>query len=198
MAASCLSCPAGYPGVTAGGDAAGKAGGSAERMRRMRERRRAERREAEKHVQLLARRERHEQLPLLPVVAASDEERPKAGRPAGSVARHTAEWRRLMLERYRSPLIVMAEAYSRPVAELAAELGCTRREAFEIQQRAAAELAPYVHSKMPIAVQGEGMPQVGITLAVSAETAAQIGMVAPPVPLPKTVIAQQVSAEDEA
>jgi hypothetical protein len=189
--------PPGFPGVTAGGDGP-KAGGSAERMRRLRQRRAAERREAEQHARTLARREAHEQLPLMPVAAASDDERPKTGRPAGSVARHTAAWRQLILTRYRSPLIAMAEAYSRPVEELAKELGCTRREAFEIQMRAAAELAPFVHSKMPIAVQGEGLPQVGITLAVSAEAAQQMGMVAPPVPLPKTVVNQALGEDDPA
>lgn len=187
--------PAGFPGVTGPRDGA-KSG--AQRMRELRERRRRERREAAEHLALLARREAREQLPLLPVVGASEAERPRPGRPAGSVARHTAEWRQLILTRYRSPLVAMAETYSRPVEELAKELGCTRREAFEIQMRAAAELAPFVHSKMPIAVQGEGLPQVGITLAVSAGAAAEMGVALPPIPLPRTVVNQALGEGDDA
>jgi hypothetical protein len=185
----------GFPGVTAGsGDGGARTG--AERMRALRARRAAERRAAAADLAKQAKREAHEQLPLMPVAGASEEERPRPGRPAGSVARATAEWRQLILSRYRSPLIAFAETYSRPVDELAKDLGCTKREAFEIQMKAAAELAPFVHSKMPIAVQGEGMPQVGITLAVSAETAAAMGMAGPPVPLPRTVVNQALS-EDE-
>ncbi len=185
----------GFPGVTAGGD--GPRSG-AERMRAMRARRAAERRAAAAELAKQAKRQAHEQLPLLPTVAVSEDERPRPGRPAGSVARHTAQWRQLILGQYRSPLIAMAETYSRPVDELAKDLGCTRREAFEIQMRAAAELAPFVHSKMPIAVQGEGLPQVGITLAVSAETAAAMGAALPPVPMPRTVVNQALSKDDKA
>ncbi len=185
----------GFPGVTAGsGDGGARTG--AERMRALRARRAAERRAAADDLAKQAKREAHEQLPLMPVVAASDEERPRPGRPAGSVARATAEWRQLILGRYRSPLIIFAEACNRPVAELAAELRCSLKDAFEIQMKAAAELAPFVHSKMPIAVTGDGPPQVGITLAVSAETAAAMGMAGPPVPLPRTVVNQALS-EDE-
>ncbi len=178
--------------MTAGGDGQVKGKTGAERMRDLRARRRAERLAAEAQARDVARRQAFEQLPLMPVAAASEEERPRPGRPAGSVARATAEWRRLMLERYRSPLIVMAEAYSRPVEELARELRCTRLEAFQVQQRAAAELAPFLHSKMPIAIQGEGLPQVGITLAVSAEAAAQMGVALPPIPIAQSEQEQRV------
>jgi hypothetical protein len=188
--------PPGFPGVTAGGDGP-RGGGSAERMRRLRQRRAAERREAMKHAELLARRERNEQLPLLPVVSGADE-RAQGGRPRGSISKATAEFRRYFLERYPSPVIALAEMYARPVEELAQALGCSKLEAFREQRAAAAEVAPFIHSKMPIAVQGEGLPQVGITLAVSAEAAQQMGMVAPPVPLPKTVVNQALGEDDPA
>lgn len=188
--------PPGFRGVTAGRDGGPMSG--AERMRALRARKAAERRAAAAELAKQARREAHEQLPLMPVVGASEDERPRPGRPAGSVARATAEWRQLILSRYRSPLIVFAETCNRPVEELAKDLGCTKREAFEIQLKAADYLAPFVHSKMPIAVQGEGMPQVGITLAVSAETAAQMGMAGPPVPLPRTVANQALNEEEDA
>ncbi len=35
---------------------------------------------------------------------------------------------------------------------LAAELGCTRLEALQLQQRAAAELMPYFEGKMPVTI----------------------------------------------
>lgn len=56
-----------------------------------------------------------------------------------------------VLSRYPSPLVVLAEIYSRPVEELAAELGCTRSQAFRHQIAAAKEAAPYLHQKQPVA-----------------------------------------------
>ena len=170
----------------------------AERQRRYRQRQAQLRRQAAEEARRQAAREATEQLPLLPVAPATEEERPKAGRPAGSVARLTAAWRDLVLSRYRSPLIVMAEAYSRPVEELAKTLGCTRLEAFQLQQKAAAELAPYVHSKMPIAVTGDGAAPVPVMLAVTAGQAAAMGVELPPVPLPRMVQSQVLSGDDPA
>lgn len=112
--------------------------------------------------------ERAEQLPLLPAEAIDQlpaerearrqaiKERRGAGRPAGSVNKRTAEWREYLLRRYRSPLEVLAEAYSRRADDLAAELGCKPVEAFGIQMRAAEALAPYVHGKMPVEVAFTG------------------------------------------
>ena len=91
----------------------------------------------------------------------------QGGRPAGTLARRTEEMRRLMLSRYRSPLMVLAETYSRPLTELAELLACTPLEAFRLQLDAAKDLAPYLHSKMPQAVQVDGAPLVGLTLSVS-------------------------------
>ena len=123
-------------------------------------------------------------LPLAPAVEQEDQVpapvgSPKGGRPAGSVARKTAEWQAFILARYRSPLVVMAETYSRPTRDLAQELGCTTLEAFELQQKAAAELAPYVHSKMPTALQLDGAPDAPVMLAISPGMAARMGLSAP-------------------
>jgi hypothetical protein len=74
------------------------------------------------------------------------------GRPKGSANRRTRDFAEYLLARYPDPREVMAQTYARPVDELAAELGCTKLEAFQLQQRAAAELAPYLASKMPVAV----------------------------------------------
>ena len=82
-------------------------------------------------------------LPLQPRGASG----PKGGRPAGARNRRTQEWVDFILGQYRSPLVVLAETYSRPVAELAAELGCDKLEAFKAQQAAAVALAPYLHQR---------------------------------------------------
>lgn len=76
----------------------------------------------------------------------------KAGRPRGAMNRRNAEFRRWYLTKYAHPLEVLGSTISRPVEALAAELGCTKLEAFQLQQRAAVELAPYVEGKMPVTV----------------------------------------------
>jgi hypothetical protein len=76
----------------------------------------------------------------------------KAGRPKGAMNKRTGQLRDYLLSRYAHPLEVLAQTYTRPAEVLAAELGCTKLEAFQQQVRAAAELAPYIESKMPVAV----------------------------------------------
>ena len=72
-----------------------------------------------------------------PLAPAARRSGTQGGRPTGSRNRRTQEWTDFILSQYRSPLVVLAETYSRPVAELAAELGCNKLEAFERQQAAA-------------------------------------------------------------
>ncbi len=78
------------------------------------------------------------------------------GRPAGAPNRSTEQMRRWLLSKYPHPLQVLAETYSRPTADLAHEIGCSRDEAFKLQLLAARELAPYVAGKMPVEVQVSG------------------------------------------
>ena len=106
--------------------------------------------------------ERIEQLGLFPAAAigelpAAAVDRQAAlrrgpGRPAGAVNKRTAAMADYLLKRYPSPLQALAETYSRSVHDLAAELGCSRLEAFQLQVRAATELAPYRHGKMPVSI----------------------------------------------
>lgn len=107
----------------------------------------------------------HELLPLPSVLTETGSENGAEnvsevrgrGRPAGAKNKSTKEWQAFLLSQYRSPLVVLAETYSRDVIELSRQLSCSLLEAFKIQLAAAKELAPYVHQKMPQAVElGEG------------------------------------------
>lgn len=80
----------------------------------------------------------------------------RAGRPPGAKNRSTEDWRRYLLSQYASPLEVLAQMMSRRTIDLADELGCKPVEALAIQKSAAAELAPYLHSRMPVEVNHNG------------------------------------------
>lgn len=79
-----------------------------------------------------------------------------------------------MLSRYPSPLVRLAEIYSRPVEELAAELGCTRSQALRHRIAAAKEAMPYLHQKQPVADRAEskGVMQLVIEGGLPGEGAA--------------------------
>jgi hypothetical protein len=100
----------------------------------------------------------------------------RGGRAPGTPNRRTQAWVEHILGRYRSPLVAMAETYSRPVEELARLLSCTRLEAFQLQLRAMQELAPYVHQKLPQAVQVEGK---GVAMLAIVDPAALAGAAGP-------------------
>jgi len=88
-----------------------------------------------------------------PLASANERRGRGPGRPKGAKNRRTEEWAAYILGQYRSPLIVLAELYSMPVDELAAELQCEKLDAVKIQKDAAAALAPYVHQRQPQAVE---------------------------------------------
>lgn len=119
---------------------------------------------------------RGEQMALLPLRntkagtdAAADDGQPKRGpgRPPGAKNKSTEEWTRYILSRYPSPLLALAEVYSRSLTDLATELlgyaGAASGakltyaqvvELLKLQLGAAKELAPYMHQKQPMALQG--------------------------------------------
>lgn len=114
-----------------------------------------------------------EQLPLLPIKEVGKDESAAdtvdsvrgVGRPKGAKNRSTAEWKEYILGRYRSPLVALAEIYSRSIQELAVELGHDpankltfekAKELLQLQLQCAKELAPYVHQKQPMAIEGGG------------------------------------------
>lgn len=98
-----------------------------------------------------------EQLPLLPLSepeegAVATSRRLGPGRPKGSLNRKTGDMLRYLQRRYPSPLEVLAQTWSRPVQDLADELGIKPAAALDIQQRAAIAALPYFHEKRPVAV----------------------------------------------
>ncbi len=92
-------------------------------------------------------------LPLPPAIGADRSTVSRGrGRPKGSANRRTTAWTDYLLARYRSPLEFLAETFARRVEDLARELSCTPAEAFDLQLKAAKELAPFLHQKQPLAV----------------------------------------------
>lgn len=134
------------------------------------------------------------QLPLLPIsqVGQGDAERADsvsadrgAGRPLGSKNKSTAAWREYLGVRYTSPLIAMAETYSRSVHDLARELGFTNDkgrtakpeellELFKLQLQCAKELAPYMHQKQPMAIEAQGDGLMKLVINTGGATAEQV------------------------
>ena len=123
-----------------------------------------------------------EQVPLFPVPMMDDDAddakqdggKRGAGRPAGSKNRSTEEWRNYLFARYRSPLIGMAEIANRDVLELARELRFetdTRKakpeellELLKVQLACRDKLAPYLHSKMPMAIEAGEHGLINLTI----------------------------------
>lgn len=74
------------------------------------------------------------------------------GRPPGAKNKRNVKFRDQILSLHSHPGVALARAYDRPVELLAAELGCTKLEAFQVQVRAAAELLPYIEGKQPVTI----------------------------------------------
>jgi hypothetical protein len=104
-----------------------------------------------------------EQLALLPLDKAIEANNVQApgprgpGRPPGAKNKNTEAWREYFLGKYRSPLEVLFQTFSMPLDDLRTIIGGSKADAFKIQLQAAKEAAPYVHQKMPMAIEaGEG------------------------------------------
>lgn len=118
-----------------------------------------------------------EQLSLLPEPALPEPARtasPRGGRPAGSRNKRTQDWVDLILGQYRSPLVFLASVFNRTPQQLAADAGLymwhegkpvldaagnhvlATGDALRLQVAAAKELAPYLHQKLPIALDVKG------------------------------------------
>jgi hypothetical protein len=103
-------------------------------------------------------------------------DRAGAGRPPGSGNLATKEFREFLLARGVSPLVQIMRWSMHTPTSLAAELGCTRLEAFDRLKDLWGELAPYLHQRMPQAVEVDqrsaGMLILG---AITADQAREIG-----------------------
>ncbi|WP_374650313.1 hypothetical protein [Rhizorhabdus sp.] len=97
------------------------------------------------------------------------------GRPRGARNRRTEEVRSYLLSRYAHPLEVLAQVYSRPVDALAAELHCSRADAMALQVKAAAEVAPYIEGKQPVAISITRKHDVVLVMPREGETVQQLG-----------------------
>jgi hypothetical protein len=107
------------------------------------------------------------QLSLLPSAVVEPVARSGPGRPAGAVNKRTLDMAAYIRARYPSPLVFLAEAYSRPVARLAEELGIDKHKAFQLQLAAAEKLAPYVEQKQPMAVQVNAAGEVTLVISTA-------------------------------
>lgn len=119
-----------------------------------------------------------EQLPLLPadpagqsvevLTGTGDPSAPRGpGRPAGSKNRRTEEWIDFYFESgLPDPMLFLGRMLAKPVKVLAAELSCKVKEAGERQQAAAIALLPYIHQKLPQAIElDKGVTILQITVA---------------------------------
>lgn len=98
-----------------------------------------------------------------------------AGRPPGSKNKNTEAWREYILARYPSPLVGLAETYSRPVEDLAADLRCSRKDAYVIQLQCMNAVLPYVHQKQPQAVDlGDGGLMTLVIGKIDVKSAAEV------------------------
>lgn len=111
----------------------------------------------------------------VPVPAAAEDKPRGRGRPPGSRNKRTDEMVDYLLARYQSPLVVLAEIYSRSLDVLVAELGCEKIEAFRLQVEAARNLAPYVHQKQPVAVEIDPSGVVRLIIETGARQIAGAG-----------------------
>ncbi|MFN7027850.1 MAG: hypothetical protein ACK4PC_00625 [Sphingopyxis sp.] len=74
------------------------------------------------------------------------------GRKAGSKNRQNLEFQRYLLQFGPQPGVTQMRFLGRSVEQLAAELGCTKLQAAQLQIRCDDNLLPYFASKMPVAV----------------------------------------------
>jgi hypothetical protein len=106
-------------------------------------------------------------LPIPPAARSG----PKGGRPRGSRNKRTEEWVDYLLGRYRSPLVFLLETYSRTPAQLAEQMQLYKfhegklvtdangqpvlatGEAADIQVKAAIAVLPYLHQRLPQAIE---------------------------------------------
>jgi hypothetical protein len=88
------------------------------------------------------------------------------GRPAGSANKSTEEWRQFLLGHGVSPLVQMMRYSLMTPTALAAELQCSRADAFDRLKSLWVELAPYTNQQLPRAVEIAGASAGMLVLGV--------------------------------
>lgn len=123
----------------------------------------------------LAEAEQLELLPSLPAAIGADGvARPRGpGRPPGARNRSTEAWRAYLLQRFGSPLEALLQVATAKTSELARDMGLKPGDAFRIQVDALEAALPYVHQKLPQAVEVHGEGAV-LNLVVSQEVYNQV------------------------
>lgn len=97
------------------------------------------------------------------------------GRPAGSENKATADFRKYLLGRGKSPLESLMQWSLHTPTTLAAELQCSRLEAFEMLLKVWADLSPYLHSKLaPSDDAGKAVPFLNVTLGAHASAGVEL------------------------
>jgi hypothetical protein len=86
----------------------------------------------------------------------------KAGRPPGARNKRTEEWVEFLLKAHTSPLIMLLQIANAPVVELMKRLGCTALEALQEKRHAAIAAAPYLHQRLPQAIEVKNPEGLGI------------------------------------
>jgi hypothetical protein len=95
----------------------------------------------------------------------------RKGRPPGSRNKRTLEMANYLLSRYSSPLEVLAQIATARVDDLAASLGCKKLEALQEKRLAAIALVPFLHQKMPVAVDITNRKVVHLDVTIDGDAA---------------------------
>lgn len=116
------------------------------------------------------------QLALIPE-AVGEGERRGPGRPQGARNKSTEEMRRWLIEArgLKSPLEWLLELVCKPVDEVV-RMGIEHSQVAKLQVAAAVAVLPYLHSRMPISIQSEGVAPIPLVLNLGAGEAEEIGL----------------------
>lgn len=109
------------------------------------------------------------------VIEMREEERRGPGRPKGSANKRTTELAAYLLSRYTSPIEVLAQIATAHVGQLAKSINCTKLEALQEKRLAAIALAPYLHAKMPVAVDLTNHKMIHLTITEDSQAASNAG-----------------------
>lgn len=124
-------------------------------------------------------------LPLDSGLAAQGVKRGR-GRPPGAKNKNTEAWREFILGQNRSPLLALAQTFNCTVEQLGRALGLKNAptfdqalELYKLQITAAKELAPYLHQKMPQALEAGDGGLIQLVINTGAAQAAGVHNAAP-------------------